>query len=128
MTPTILCVDDDASMTGMLYDSLTPRGFNVLIASTVEKGADVARSRKVDLIILDLFLPDADGFSLFERLASDATAKKIPVIMASGCGTVDARNMASRYGAIAYLQKPFQIQQLLSVIRWAAPAPEPVAS
>jgi DNA-binding response OmpR family regulator len=125
MTPTILCVDDDPSMRQMLFDSLTPRGYEVLRAASVEEAANIAASRKLDLIILDVLLPDSEGFALFERLTSDTPNGKVPVVMASGLGTVDARNLAARRGAVAYLHKPFQIQQLLSVIRWAAPVPEP---
>jgi DNA-binding response OmpR family regulator len=127
MTPTILCVDDDPSMRQMLFDTLTPRGYEVLGAATVEEAATIAASRKLDLVILDVLLPDSEGFAFFERLTTDTPNAKVPVVMASGLGTVDARNLASRRGAVAYLHKPFQIQQLLSVIRWAAPAPEPVS-
>jgi DNA-binding response OmpR family regulator len=109
----------------MLHDTLTPRGFNVLAAATVEEAVQVARTQKLDLVILDVCLPDAEGFALFERLAEETINAKVPVIMASGSASVDMRNLASRRGAVAYLQKPYQIQQLLSVIKWAAPAPEP---
>jgi DNA-binding response OmpR family regulator len=125
MAPTILCVDDDARMIRMLHDTLAPRGFNVVAAATVEEAVTIARGQKLDLVILDVGLPDAAGFELFERLAEETMNPKVPVIMASGDGSVDSRNLASRRGAVAYLQKPFQIQQLLSVIKWAAPAPEP---
>ncbi len=91
----------------------------------MEEAVKIAQSAKLDLIILDVLLPDAEGFALFERLAQETSNGKVPVIMASGCGSVEARNLASRRGAVAYLQKPFQIQQLLTVIKWAAPAPEP---
>jgi DNA-binding response OmpR family regulator len=125
MTPTILCVDDDPSMRQMLFDTLTPRGYEVLGAATVEEAVQIAASRKLDLVILDVLLPDTEGFALFERLTSETPNAKVPVVMATGLATVDSRNLASRRGAVAYLQKPFQIQQLLSVIKWAAPAPEP---
>jgi len=124
MTPTILCVDDDTGMRRMLFDTLTPRGYFVIGASSVEEAVKIATTAKLDLIILDVFLPDAEGFALFSRLTDETPNGKVPVVMASGCGTVEARNLASRRGAVAYLQKPFQIQQLLSVITWAAPAPE----
>jgi DNA-binding response OmpR family regulator len=125
MTPTILCVDDDAGMARMMRDTLCPRGFKVINATTVREAVEVARSTKLDLIILDVFLPGEEGFALFERLADEVPGRKIPVIMASGCGTPEARNLASRRGAVAYLQKPFQIQQLLKIVNWAAPEPEP---
>lgn len=112
----------------MLHDTLTPHGYNVLAASSVDHAVEIARETKLDLIILDVFLPDAEGFALFERLATVGENAKTPVIMASGCGSVDARNLASRRGAVAYLQKPFQIQQLLAVIKWAAPAPDAAAA
>lgn len=124
MTPTILCVDDDPGMTGMLQATLGARGFRVLAAGSVSEAFEIARATKLDLIILDVFMPQADGFDLLERLANEMPERKVPVIMASGCGSVEARNRASRRGAVAYLQKPFQLQQLLSVVKWAAPAPE----
>jgi DNA-binding response OmpR family regulator len=124
MTPTILCVDDDDGMTRMLHDALTPRGFKVVSASTVEQAVQVASHLKIDLIVLDLLLPDAEGLALFERLKNETENGQTPVIMVSGCATVENRNRASVRGAVAYLQKPFHISQLLSVIKWAAPAPD----
>ncbi len=122
--PTILCVDDDVGITQMLQDTLGARGFRVLAAGTVLEGLQIARTSKLDLIMLDVFLPDVDGFTLFELLAEESLQKKVPIIMASGCGSEEARNLAVQRGAVAYLRKPFQIQQLLILLKWAVPSPE----
>lgn len=124
MRPTILCVDDEPGVTQMLQETLGARGFNVLIAGSVLQALQIARTTKLDLIILDVFLPDVDGFTFFELMADEHLQRKVPVIMASGCGTEEARNLAIQRGAVAYLRKPFQMQQLLALIKWAAPSPE----
>lgn len=127
MTPTILCVDDDPAMTRMLHDTLTPRGYHVLLAGSVEEAVQVVRSTTVNLVILDITMPGEEGFALFERLAGQIGTAKTPVIMASGCGSIDARNHAIRSGAIAYLQKPYQMKQLLAVMQSAVAEPENVS-
>lgn len=124
MRPTILCVDDEPGVTQMLQETLGARGFNVLIAGSVLQALQIARTTKLDLIILDVFLPDIDGFTFFELIEDEHLQRKVPVIMASGCGTEEARNLAIQRGAVAYLRKPFQMQQLLALIKWAAPSPE----
>lgn len=128
MTPTLLCVDDDEAMTSMLRAVLSARGYHVICAATIEEAVHAFEDNAINLVILDLNLPDEAGFALFERLKGRIATAKIPVIMASGFATVEARNQASRRGAIAFLQKPYQMQQLLGVIQWAAPAPEPIAA
>lgn len=124
MTPTILCVDDDAGITGMLQDSLAPRGFRVLTAGTVLEAVESVRRTKVDLVILDLLLPDIDGYSFFELVATEPGLRRIPVIVASGCSTEQARSLAVQRGAVAFLPKPFQMQQLLVLLKRMAPEPD----
>lgn len=126
MTPTILCIDDDEGITRMLQDALGGYGFRVLVASSVDAALEIARTTKLDLMILDIFLPQEDGFTLFDQLAAEHLQTKVPIIMASGFGTEEARNRATRRGAVAFLQKPFQIHQLMTLVRWAAPSPDPV--
>lgn len=127
MSTTILCVDDDPGVTELLRDTLGAVGFKVVSAASVFEGIEIARTTKLDLIILDVLLPDVDGFCFLE-LVKETPNHKTPVIMASGCGTEDARNLATQRGAVAYLKKPYQIQQLLSLIQWAAPAPTEVTA
>lgn len=124
MTPTILCVDDDAGITEMLHDSLTPRGFRVLRAATVAEALGVLRATKIDLVILDLLLPDVDGYSFFELVESEPHKHSFPVIVASGCTSPDARKLAIQHGAAAFLPKPYQLGQLITLLKWMVPPPE----
>lgn len=124
MTPTILVLDDEASVTSMMQDTLSPHGYRVVPASCAREALEIVRTTKVDLIIADVFMPEVDGISFLDQLAQQSLGRKVPVIMASGCGSPEARNRASQRGAIAYLQKPFQLQQLLTLMHWAAPVPE----
>ncbi|HVU33023.1 MAG TPA: response regulator [Opitutaceae bacterium] len=124
MTPTILCVDDDTGITHMLEDCLGALGFRVRTAATVLSALKVVRTTKVDLIILDVFLPDVDGYGFLELLKQESHNRGVPVIVSSGYASEEARSLAIQHGAAAYLQKPFQLQQLFSLLRWMLAPPE----
>ncbi len=117
MTPTILCIDDDSGFTRMIQDTLTPKGFAVFVAPSVRDALVIVRMIELDLILLDIMLPDIDGFSFMELLSAEPRNRNVPVLVLSGCITDDARRLAQECGAVAFVQKPFQLHRLVSLVQ-----------
>ena len=114
---TILIIDDDPDVRLSLHVRLKANNYEVVFA--VDGAAGIAETRKhmPDLIILDLGLPAGDGFSVLERLKANSDLSMIPVIVVSGRARIPNRDCALKAGAAAFLQKPVENTQLLSLIR-----------
>jgi two-component system response regulator AtoC len=110
----ILIVEDEAGPRGFLV-ALLSRDYQVYTADTATNALRVLAEHPVDLIIEDVGLPDQNGIDLLSELKShyDRNAK---VIMMSGAGTVQSAQDAMSLGAIAYLLKPFNIEELLGLV------------
>src|ERR1041385_6016851 len=109
--PRILVIDDDRELTEMLEEYLRPEGFTVEIAHSGEEG--LARARAVDfsLIILDVMLPEINGFEVLRRLRAQS---QCPVIMLTARGQEVDRIVGLEVGADDYLGKPFSARELLA--------------
>lgn len=126
--PTILVVDDDSTVSGVLVEYLEAAEFEVARAADGLQALDLARDTAFDLIILDLMLPGLDGFEVFRRLRQSGTAA--PVIMLTAKGTESDRILGLEMGADDYVAKPFSPRELVlrvrSVLRrGTAEAPDP---
>jgi DNA-binding response OmpR family regulator len=116
---TILIVDDDPDVRLGLHVRLKANHYNVIFAADGMASIAEARKHMPDLIILDLGLPAGDGFSVMERLKATDTLSLIPVIVVSARDINANMERALKAGAKAFLQKPVDNAQLLSVIRKA---------
>ncbi len=115
--PAILIIDDDESLTDVLALRLQKQGFDPITVSTGERGLERARSRQPALILLDLCLPDVDGFEVCRQLADSPETCSIPVVILSG---LDEPNMLRRCRAVGcqyFLRKPYDPNVLLTLIR-----------
>ena len=113
----ILIVDDDPEVRLSLHVRLKVNNYDVVFAGDGVASIAEARKHMPDLIILDLGLPAGDGFSVLERLKTNASLSMIPVIVVSGRVRIPNRDWALKAGAIAFLQKPVDNARLLSLIR-----------
>jgi len=127
---TVLVVDDERAIQRFLRASLEENGFAVIDASTGKSAIDLAVSRKPDVVLLDLTLPDLDGLVVLKRLREWSSA---PVIVVSARGQESDKIAGLDLGADDYLIKPFGVEELLARIRVAlrhaeraARDPEPV--
>jgi DNA-binding response OmpR family regulator len=111
---TILVVDDDASLSGLLQRYLTENGYHVAMAADGRSMDDYLRGGTVDLVILDLMLPGEDGLAIARRLRA---AGKQPIIICSAKGDDVDRILGLELGADDYLSKPFNPRELLARIR-----------
>ena len=113
----ILIVDDDPDVRLGLHIRLKANDYEVIFAADGMASIAEARKHLPDLIILDLGLPAGDGFSVMERLKANDSLSLIPVIVVSARDRSANMDLALKAGAKAFLQKPVDNAQLLSVIR-----------
>ena len=114
--PHILVIDDEPQILRALRTILTARQFRVTVASRGNEGLTLAAAQPPDLVILDLSLPDMDGFEVCERLREWTQA---PIIVLSVRDSERDKVKALDKGADDYLTKPFGIEELLARIRVA---------
>src|SRR5690242_11265378 len=129
----ILVIEDDPSIRMGLEDTLTAKGYEVEAVGRGADGAERAQSGRFDLVVLDVMLPDIDGFEVCRRIRGvRGPARKVPVIMLSARGAELDRVRGLELGADDYVTKPFSLMELLarvaSVLRRAnGDAVEPIA-
>jgi CheY-like chemotaxis protein/HAMP domain-containing protein len=118
-TPHLLVIEDDPVLAEQLVDIIRARRLEALVATTGEEGFEIARARRPQGIILDVTLPDIDGWTVMERLRSDPATREIPVHFVSG---VDSPERGLSLGAIGYLMKPASHSELTLAVRALTPA------
>jgi DNA-binding response OmpR family regulator len=129
----ILVVEDDPSIRMGLEDTLAAKGYEVEVVGKGGDGAERATSGRYDLVVLDVMLPDIDGFEVLRRIrGSRGPVRRMPVIMLSARGAELDRVRGLELGADDYVTKPFSLMELIarvaSVLRRAtADSTEPIA-
>jgi DNA-binding response OmpR family regulator len=101
----VLLVEDDKMISNMYQTKLKQEGFEILIAEDGVGALAVTRRAKPDIILLDVILPQLDGFSVLEEIRKDNKIKNTPVIMLTNLGTTEDKDKAKRLGANDYLVK-----------------------
>ncbi len=117
MNPLILSVDDEQDVTDLVRFHLTRAGCDVQTAATGREAISNVALRRPDLIVLDLMLPDIDGFGVCEILRRDPETAMIPIIILTAWATNDARNIGLDLGALDYLTKPFSPKELVERVK-----------
>ena len=108
----ILIVEDDAAIADLIYMNLSAEGYRCTCAHDGMEGADYIEQRKFDLALLDVNLPDGNGFELCGKIKS--LHPELPVIFLTAKGAVEDRIRGLKAGADDYLTKPFQVGELLA--------------
>ncbi len=111
----ILIIDDEKDIRDSLKDILVDEGYEIFLASNATDAKKIKISKKIDLILLDIWMPDIDGLSLL-REWSALNEIFCPVIMMSGHGTIDTAIEATKIGATDFLEKPISLQKLLKTV------------
>jgi DNA-binding response OmpR family regulator len=114
MTPTILIIDDDAKLNQLLKDFLKDFGFDVVAATHPAKGLKKLKQASPDLVILDIMLPEMDGFEVCRAIRQTSN---IPIIMLTARGEVTDKVVGLELGADDYLAKPFEPRELVARIQ-----------
>ena len=114
---TILIVDDIPANLAIAVDYLEDNGFNVMVAQDGEEGVERAQLVQPDLILLDVMMPGIDGFETCRRLKMIESTRDIPVIFMTALSDTSDKVKAFAAGAVDYVSKPFQIEELLARIK-----------
>jgi two-component system chemotaxis response regulator CheY len=117
MAKVILCVDDSASIRQMVKLTLSGAGYQVLQASDGADGLAKARESTVNLVVTDLNMPVMNGLGLIRELRKLAAYKGVPIIFLTTESDPGMKQEAKAAGATGWITKPFQQEQLVSVVR-----------
>ncbi len=109
----ILAVDDEPELTELMHFHLVRAGHDVVTAANGWEAIASIKQRRPDIILLDLMLPDLDGFGVCELLRRDPLTATIPIIIISAWASTDSRNLGLELGALDYITKPFSPQDLV---------------
>lgn len=110
MSPLVLVVDDEPQMTAIVDFALKTAGFQTVVCHSGRAAWDEFQKRAVDLVILDLMLPDVSGITIAQRIRAHSG---VPIIMLTALGDVEQRVAGLSAGADDYLAKPFSPQELI---------------
>ena len=113
----ILVVDDDREITRLLRSYLEQAGYEVLTAPTGESALHTLRREHPDLLLLDLMLPDRDGWDVTRVIRSDATLADTPIIMLTARVEDTDKILGLELGADDYITKPFNPREVLARVR-----------
>jgi DNA-binding response OmpR family regulator len=113
----ILIVDDDVQVTVLLGKLLTMEGYQTTAVNDSSTAHETANSVKPDLILLDLMMPDPDGFKLCRMLRADPHFMFTPIIIVTALDDNDSRIVAFGAGANDYITKPFHSNELIQRIK-----------
>ncbi|MCM2275776.1 MAG: response regulator, partial [Candidatus Didemnitutus sp.] len=107
MPTRILAVDDEPEITDLIRYHLTRAGYEVDTAANGWEALAAIQRHRPDLMLLDLMLPDLDGFGVCEILRREAATATIPIVIISAWASPDSRNLGLELGALDYITKPF---------------------
>ncbi len=120
MAKIILFIEDEASLQKTFSDSLRKEGYEILSALNGETGLQLARTKKPDLILLDLILPKIHGFEVLKKLKEDEETKDISVIVLTNLEGIKEVDRAIELGAKTYLVKAqYSLEEVIEKIKKA---------
>ena len=113
---TVLLVDDSPTERHVLVELLSRNGYQVITAENGEEGIEKARRELPDLILMDVVMPGLNGYQATRTLTRDEATKHIPVIVCTSKGQETDRIWGLRQGALDYIVKPINAEDLLAKI------------
>ena len=119
--PTVLIVDDDPKLREYVRVNLEMEGYSVKEAGSAEEGLGVLEESTPDLVLLDVMMPEVDGWEMLRRVQERHGVGAIPVIMFSGKVDEQAAEEAASRGAQAFIGKPFNPQELIDQTKQLLP-------
>jgi DNA-binding response OmpR family regulator len=115
--PTILIADDDPLMLSMIIDVLAPDGYRLLVARDGREAIQLASMHEPDLMLIDVVMPDIDGYAVFRALQEKNPGRELPIIFLSALDETAEIGQAFDVGALDYITKPFSPGNLRTRLR-----------
>jgi putative two-component system response regulator len=116
MAKRILVVDDDENILNLEKTILEQKGFAVTPAAGGAEALRILESAVFDLVLLDVMMPEVDGFTVCRKIKEDPRLKDVPVIFLTAKGGGDALAEGFESGAVMYINKPFTANKLLTIV------------
>jgi CheY-like chemotaxis protein len=116
MPKRILVVDDDETILGLERMILEQKGFQVMTAAGGNRALELVTQQRFDLVLLDVMMPDKDGFEVCREIKRDARTRPIPVVFLTAKTGGEALAEGFEAGAVMYINKPFTATKLLAVV------------
>ncbi len=110
----ILLVDDNVTNLQVLHQTLDGRGYKILVAKNGASALAIAEKARPSLILLDIMMPEMDGFEVCRRLKADPALSDIPVIYLSALTDTEDKVKGLELGAVDYIAKPFQPEEVIA--------------
>ncbi len=111
----VLVVDDEENVRRLVRTMLGNK-YTVLEAKDGEVAIDIARSQRPDIILMDIMMPNIDGYTACHTIKQDPVTKTIPVVMLTAIGYELNVKLSQKMGADGYITKPFSLQDLVDTI------------
>jgi len=113
----VLIVEDNDKNLKLVRDVLQVKGYETIEAGTAEDGIELARSRKPDLVLMDIQLPGMNGIDALKVLRADTSTAHIPVIAVTASVMQQDRNLITEAGFDGYIGKPINLREFIDTIR-----------
>jgi CheY-like chemotaxis protein len=117
----ILAVDDDDKILRVIEALLIPHGYEVITARNGQEAITSMSIAKPNLVLMDIFMPEMDGYSALGKIKENDATKDVPVIMVTAVGQELNKQLAESLGAAGYITKPFKSAELLEAISHILP-------
>ena len=116
MAKRILVVDDDENILNLEKTILEQKGFEVTAATGGAEALRLLAEKSFDLVLLDVMMPELDGFTVCRKIKEDPRCKDLPVIFLTAKGGGEALAEGFEAGAVMYINKPFTANKLLTIV------------
>ncbi len=117
MNNKILVIDDDFAINELIKVNLELAGYKVLQAFDGTKGFALAKQETPSLIVLDVMMPEVDGFTVAQRIRKNSTTEEVPILMLTALSQINDKVKGFDIGVDDYLVKPFEMDELLVRVR-----------
>ena len=115
-TAKILVIDDEPQITEIIEAFLTNAGHEVYVNNNSIEGIKRAKEISPDMILLDIMMPDADGYSVCNELKNEPSTADIPVVFLTGKDRNDDMGRSFKAGGDMFIKKPFSCERLLEIV------------
>ena len=116
MSKVILIVDDEKQVRRVVRRQLETSGYTIIEAANGRQGVELAKTRKPDLILMDILMPGMDGYAACHIIKTNSATREIPMVMLTAVDTEVSKDTTENMGADGYITKPFTRERLLDAI------------
>ncbi len=117
--PIILVVDDDVDLSGIIRLILTSAGYDTYVANSGQEALDWLLSNRPDLVLLDLMMPDINGFTILRKMRANEPTRQLPVVVLTAKADQETRDETRSMGADEFLTKPVNANSLIDHVKRA---------